>query len=282
MGKPVLLALYRVVIPYSINPLGEITMISKQSIISIALGTVLAFTLGTAAIALANNPSTAAQFEHKGIIVAEAHQHGQEKGSAQGSGGKHGEGQQGEGNRHRHGQDKDRKSGHGDHQEGKDKDGHDKGKGKSDQHGDKESSGMMKGGHDYAHMIIPHADALKLSDEQLGKITRQHLKHKKEHEKLKQKLHKSMKEFHSKSMQPSASDAQVLNLSKELTAAFNEMIEYHIKERQAVQAILSDEQKNQLNTLKLKHEDHDGDKHEGHGGHGGHGKDDKQGGHSDH
>lgn len=247
-------------------------MISKQSIISIALGTVFAFTLGTAATSIASNPFPAAQFEHKGIIVAEAHQHGQEKGSAQG-GGKHSEGQQDQGDKHRHGQDKDRKSGHGDHQEGKDKDGH--GKGKSDQHGDKKSSGMMKEGHDYAHMIIPHADALKLSDEQLGKITRLHLRHKKEHEKLKQKLQKSMKEFHSKSMQPSASDTQVLNLSKELTAAFNEMIEYHLKERQAVHAILSDEQKNQLSTLQLKHDDH-GDKH------GGHGKDDKQGGHSGH
>ena len=210
-------------------------MISKKSIISIAIGSVFAITLSTASISMASDDSAIIQSGNKGFMLAEAHQHGQEKSSAQGGGGKYNEGQQGEGSQNRCGQ-------------------------------DKESGGMMKGGHDYADMIISHADALKLSDEQLGKITRLHLKHEQEHGPLKQKLHKSMKVLKKESMKPGTSDAQLRNLGKELTAAFNEMIEYHIKERQAINAILSDDQKNQLKTMKMDHDSH-GDKHGGHGDH---------------
>lgn len=210
-------------------------MISKKSIISTAIGSVFAITLNTASISMASDDSTTVQFGKKGFMLAEAHQHGQEKGSAQDGGSKDGEGQQSESSKHRHGQ-------------------------------DKEGCGMMKGGHDYADMIISHADVLKLSDEQLGKITRLHLKHEQEHGQLKQKLHKSMKALKKESMKPGAGDAQLRSLGKELTAAFNEMIEYHIKERQAVHAILSDDQKNQLKSMKMDHDSH-GDKHGGHGGH---------------
>ena len=210
-------------------------MISKKSIISIAIGSVFVITLSTASISMASDDSATIQLGDKGFMLAEAHQHSQEKGSTQGGGGKYGEGQHSECSKHRHGQ-------------------------------GKESGGMMKGGHDYADMIISHADALKLSDEQLGKITRLHLKHEQEHGQLKQKLHKSIKALKKESMKPGTSDAQLRSLGKELTAAFNEMIEFHIKERQAIQAILSDDQKNQLKTLKMDHDSH-GDKHGGHGDH---------------
>lgn len=200
-------------------------MISKKSIITIAMGSMFAITLGTAPISMASNQSSPLQFENQGFMVAEVHQHGQEKISGQG-----------------------------------------KGKEEDHKHGDKKSSGMMKGGHSYAHMIIFHADELKLSDEQLGKITRLHLKHKQEHGQLKQKLHKSMKTFKKESMQPSTTDAQLRNLGKEFTNVVNEMVEYHIKERQLVHAVLSDEQKNQLKSMKMEHDAH-GDHHGGRGCH---------------
>ena len=200
-------------------------MISKKSIITIAMGSMFAITLGTAPISMASNQSSPLQFENQGSMVAEVHQHGQEKISGQG-----------------------------------------KGKEEDHKHGDKKSSGMMKGGHSYAHMIIFHADALKLSDEQLGKITRLHLKHKQEHGQLKQKLRKSMKAFKKESMQSSTTDVQLRNLGKEFTNVVNEMVEYHIKERQLVHAVLSDEQKNQLKSMKMEHDTH-GDHHGGHGCH---------------
>ncbi|AKH38440.1 MULTISPECIES: Spy/CpxP family protein refolding chaperone [Nitrosomonas] len=210
-------------------------MISKKSIISIAIGSVFATTLSTATISMASDDSAIIQFGDKSFMLAQSHQHGQEKGSAQGGDGKYGEGQRGECSKYRHGQ-------------------------------DKESGGMMKGGHDYAHMIISHADALKLTDEQLGKITRLHLKNEQEHGQLKQKLRKNMKALKKESMKLDTSDTEVRNLGKQLTAAFNEMIEFHIKERQAIQAILSDDQKNQLKTMKMEHNPHS-DQHGRHGDH---------------
>ena len=238
-------------------------MISKKSIISTAIvsGSVFAITLGAASIALANNDSTNLQFGNKAFILAQAHQHGQEKGSGQGGDSKQNEGQQGEGGKHRHGQDK--KSEHGNHKEGESKGGHGKDKGEGDKHGD-----MKKGGHDYAHMVMSHTDALKLSDEQLGKIVRLHLKNEKEHEQLKEKLKESMQTFKKDSMKPGTSDAQLHKLGKDHTDAFNAMVEYHIKERQAIHSVLSEDQKKQLNAMKMDH-DHDShdDKQGGHGGH---------------
>lgn len=241
-------------------------MINKKSIVSIAIGSVFAITLSTVPISMA--------FENKGLMVAESHQTSQEKRSGQDQGEKHGKGHEDEGGKHRHGQEKGKERGHGGHKEKEGKDDHDK-------HGDKKHGGMTKHGHDYAHLIIPHADKLKLSDEQLGKITRLHLKHEQAHEKLKQKLHKSMKTFKKNSMKPGTSDAQLRELGKELAAAFNEMIEFHIKERQAVHAILSDDQKNQLKTMKIEHDAHN-DKHDGHDGHGKHGGSGGHGGDSGH
>lgn len=230
-------------------------MISKKSIITNTLSSVFVITIGIAPFSMASDHPVAIQFENKNLIIAEAHQHGQEKTSTHGSGGKHGEGQQGEGSQHRHGQDKDREG----------KGGH--GKGGGDKHGEKKSDSMMQHGHDYAHMILSHADALKLTDEQLGKITRLHLKHKQEHQKLMQDMQKSMKTFKKECMKPGTSDDQLHKLGQDFKNALTKMIEFHIKERQAVHAILSDDQKNQLKTLKMDHDTHDDKQEDGHGGH---------------
>jgi len=236
-------------------------MISKKSIIFTAIvsGSVFAFSPGAASIALANSDSTNLQFGNKAFTLAQAHQHGQEKGSGQSGDSKQNEDQRGEGDKHRHGQDK--KSEHSDHKEGESKGGHGKDKGEGDKHGD-----MKKGGHDYAHMVISHTDTLKLSDEQLGKIVRLHLKNEKEHEQLKEKLKESMQAFKKESMKPSTSDAQLHKLGKDHTDAFNAMVKYHVKERQVIHAVLSEDQIKQLHAMKMDHDSH-GDKQAGHGGH---------------
>ena len=226
-------------------------MLSKQSISFVTIGSAMIF--GTASIALANNESAPNQSENRTLTLAQAHQHGQEKESGQGGGSKHTEGHQGEGNKH--GQGHSNQSGHGGHGEGK------------GGHGDKKGHGMKKHNHDYAHLIIAHADTLKLSDEQLGKIVRLHLKHEQEHERLKEKVKKSMKAFKKASMNPGTSDAQLSKLGKDHTDAFNAMVDFHINERKDIHSVLTEAQRKMLESLKLDH-DHDG--HDSHGGYGDH------------
>ena len=238
-------------------------MLSKQSISFVTIGSAMIF--GTASIALANNESAPNQSENRTLTLAQAHQHGQEKESGQGGGSKHTEGHQGEGNKH--GQGHSNQSGHGGHGEGKG--GHGKEKEEKGGHGDKKDHGTKKDSHDYAHLIIAHADTLKLSDEQLGKIVRLHLKHEQEQERLKEKVKKSMKAFKKASMSPGTSDAQLSKLGKDHTDAFNAMVDFHINERKDIHSVLTEAQRKTLETLKM---DHDHDDHDSHGGkHGGHG-----------
>lgn len=266
-------------------------MITRKSMI--AYGSIFVIGVCSSSLVLASSDAAAVQSEKKVFWLAEAAQHGQEKEHKQG--GTHNEGQHGEGKKHRHGQDQDKEKGqgggHGSDDHGGDAGhggedhgggghgGH--GKDKDDKHGNKKSDEKKKGKHDYAHLIIKHANDLKLSDEQLGKITRVHLKHEKAHKEAKQEMKESMKAFKKESMNPAASDEQVRNTGEDLKNTFNQMVEFHIKERATVHAILTDKQKNLLKTIKVDH-DHDahGDNKSGHGdsGHGGHGGN----GHGDH
>lgn len=156
------------------------------------------------------------------ILVAEAHQHGQDKE-----------------NEHSHGKDKTSKHSHQ--------------KSEKNEH----QHDMMEDKHDYAHMIIFHADALKLTNDQLGRLVRLHLKHEKEHKKIKEKLKESMHAFKKAKMDPSSTDEQLLSLGKDHANAFNAMVEHHIQERRAIHNVLSADQKNQLNTIKMNHSAHD-------------------------
>ena len=233
----------------------------KQSIVTAAISAL--FIAGYTPVLPAND-----------IVIAQAHQQSQEKANAQHGSGGHGEDhQQGDG-QHRHG-----RGGHGDDHQGdesKDKGSHGKDKSKNDQHGDGGHDHSKKSAHDYAHVIISHTAVLKLTDEQLGKIVRLHLKNKDAHEKLKHRLKEGMQAFQQENMNPGASDEQLRKLGKNHINDFNAMIEHHIKERQAIQAVLSDQQKALLKSIKT---DHDHDSHgngkskskSGHGGsHGSH------------
>jgi len=210
-------------------------MISKKYMLSIVAGSAFVAILGTAPIASADYNPVTTQSLDKSFMLAEAHQHGE----GQGGDSKRGKGQHGEG------------------------------KGSSGKHGEGEGKG---GGdeHSYAHMIASHADALKLTDAQLGRVVRLHLKHAQEDGQLKQKFHKNMMEFHQESMKPGTDDAALRKLGKDHADAFNAMIEQHIKERNAVHAILSAEQRNQLKTLKMDHGKHGGSHDTQSGGHGQH------------
>ena len=121
----------------------------------------------------------------------------------------------------------------------------------------KHQHGMMEDKHDYAHMIIFHADELKLTNDQLGRLVRLHLKHEKEHKKIKEKLKESMHDFMKAKMDPSSTDEQLLSLGKDHANAFNAMVEHHILERRAIHSVLSADQRSQLNMIKMNHSAHD-------------------------
>lgn len=207
----------------------------KKSMISIIVGSAFAI-FSAVPIASAANNAYAMQFMDKSFMVAEAHRHGEGQG-----GGKPGEGQHDEG-----------KGGDGKRGEGKDGGG---------MMG--EMKGMMKHDYSYAQMVASHADALKLTDTQLGRITRLQLKQAQEHEQFKQKIHKGIMEFHKESMKPGTNDATLRKLAQEHADAFTAMVEQHIKDRNEVNAILSAEQKSQLKAMKMDHDMHGG----GHGQH---------------
>lgn len=195
-------------------------MTNNKSMLSIVVGSAFAIILGTVLIASTADSAFAMQSIDKSFMLAEAHQHGEGQG---------GDSMRGQG---KHGEDKGCCGGM--------------------------MGGMMKHEHSYAHMIASHADALKLTDAQLGRIVRLHLKHAQEHQQSKQKIHKSMMEFHQESMKPGTDDATLRKLGKDHAEAFNAMIEQHIKDRNAVNAILSADQRNQLKTLEMGHGMHGG------------------------
>ena len=110
--------------------------------------------------------------------------------------------------------------------------------------------GMMHRMKDYAHTVLMHAEALKLSDEQLGKIVRIKMRHQKAHQDLMERLHKSMMSAREGMMDPSAEEAGIRKAGKEHAEAFEAMIEDAVKERNEVNAVLTPEQRDQLKSLK--------------------------------
>ena len=150
---------------------------------------------------------------------------------------------------------------HGEEQGNKSKDK----KGKKDKGG----HGGCKHGkksHNYAQMIASHADALELTDKQLGKITRLEMHDTEAHKKTKQEVQKSMMAFHKASMNPGTNDAMLRKLGTEHVDEFNEMVDQHIRERKAVHDVLTADQIDKLKTIKMSHDEHgdQGSEHDHH------------------
>jgi Spy/CpxP family protein refolding chaperone len=180
----------------------------------------------------ASNVSTGQNY-FKYLVVAEAHQHQEREGKGEGKG--RGEGK-GEGKR---GQDR---SGHG---------GHGDGGGK---HGSSKMQGHGHGHGSYAHNVASQAEKLDLSDEQLGKIARLHMKDDKAHKHLKHNLQKSMKALRSAIMEPGSDDETIRKLGQAHVNEFNAMVKHHIQERNAVHDILTPDQVEKLKSMKAGHD----------------------------
>lgn len=185
------------------------------------------------------------QGEAATLVQAQAQQHQVQNKEREGKG----QGYSGESgyDGHDHGDQAKQEKGKG---KGKNKD---KGKEEHD-HGDKESHGHH---HSYAHNVAVQAEVLGLSDEQLGKIIRIHLKEDpKAHDRLKKKMKESMKAFRKAVAQPAVDEGTLRKLGQEHIDSFNEMVAHHIEERKAVRSILTPEQVEKLKDIKIEH-DHD-------------------------
>lgn len=105
----------------------------------------------------------------------------------------------------------------------------------------------------YAEVVLRYTDQLKLSDEQIGKITRIHQDNQQKIEEIGKKLRESMKRAHELFLNPASDEATIRKAAKEHTAVFDELVETALKSRNAINAILTPEQLNQLKSLKIEH-----------------------------
>ena len=106
--------------------------------------------------------------------------------------------------------------------------------------------GIMHAMKGYDHTVLRHAEALELSDEQLGKIVRIEMRHQKARQDLMERLHKSMMSAHEGLMDPSAEEAGIRKASKEHAEAFEAMIEDAVKQRNEANAVLTPEQRDRV------------------------------------
>ncbi len=111
------------------------------------------------------------------------------------------------------------------------------------EHGGKEHKG-------YADVVLQYADELKLSDDQIGKITRIHLANQKKMMELGPKLHETIKAAHEAYLNPASDEAAIRKAAKEHTVVFDELVETGLKTRKEIDAVLTPDQLKQLQAKK--------------------------------
>lgn len=99
-------------------------------------------------------------------------------------------------------------------------------------------------------MVLKYATELKLTDEQIGKITRIHQANQEKMEKLGPKLHETLKTTHEIFLNPSSDEAAIRKAAKEHATAFDELVETGLKSRNEINAVLTPEQLKLLQSKK--------------------------------
>ena len=102
----------------------------------------------------------------------------------------------------------------------------------------------------YADVVLKYADELKLSDEQIGKITRIHQANQKKFEELGPKLHETLKAAHETFLNPASDEAAIRKAAKEHSVVFDELVETGLKSRKEINAVLTPDQLKQLQSKK--------------------------------
>jgi len=102
----------------------------------------------------------------------------------------------------------------------------------------------------YSEVVLQHTQELKLTDEQIGKITRIHQESQQKVAAIAIRVKESMKAAHSLFLNPSADEAAIRKAAQEHSTAFNELVETTLKARNAINAVLTPEQLQKLKSLK--------------------------------
>lgn len=102
----------------------------------------------------------------------------------------------------------------------------------------------------YGDVILGHADDLRLSDEQLGKIIRLHHAHQKKVRELIVRLRSARHSAYTLFMDPASSEAAIRQAAQAHTAAFDELVETALKTRREVNSVLTPEQLSKMATLR--------------------------------
>ena len=208
--------------------------------LSILIGALFAIPATTATAVSPATDTSIRQGAASHLILADAHQHQGHQGGSAGQGHSGG-------------------SGHAGHGQGGGKGRHGGGDGYSGPggYGKGDKGNMEHHGHppSYAHSVAMQAEVLGLSDEQLGKIVRFHLKEDKQaHERIKQKMKESIQAFREAITDPAVDDETLRKLGQAPVDSLNEMIKYHIDERKAVRSMLTSEQIGKLKEVKSDHD----------------------------
>jgi Spy/CpxP family protein refolding chaperone len=102
----------------------------------------------------------------------------------------------------------------------------------------------------YGDIILKLAEPLKLTDEQLGKITRIHQDNQQRVMALGKKLRAATQWAHTLFLDPSKDEAAIRQAAKGHTETFEELVDTALKSRRDINAVLNEEQKSKLLTLK--------------------------------
>jgi len=104
----------------------------------------------------------------------------------------------------------------------------------------------------YADIVIKYANELKLTDEQIGKITRIQQSSRDEMQKFAPKMLESHKAVHELFLNPASDDAAIRAASKERNKVSDELLEMKLKSRDDINKILTPEQLKQLQSKKVE------------------------------
>lgn len=102
----------------------------------------------------------------------------------------------------------------------------------------------------YADRVLMHADKLKLSDEQVGKIVRIHMQSRQKLHDLFEKLRGTMKSAYDAFLDPASDEAAIRKDAMEHTKIFDQMVDAALKDREAVNKALTPDQLSQLKSIK--------------------------------
>lgn len=100
------------------------------------------------------------------------------------------------------------------------------------------------------HALVMHADELKLTDEQIGKLHRIMMNSQDARREAKKKVMDAKRDLHMAFMDPTKDEAAIRAAAKARDAAEGAVLDLKIKERKDAMAVLTDAQRKQLKDLK--------------------------------